>query len=170
MRIILTTLCCMLSGLLFMYFIKWDSSFFIIPISMALSISLTNYDLVSIRKKWLGLLLHLSLSIMLFFISIGVTFGMSTTIDNYVVVFCLGCAFTAILFALITNVILPFQHFWICLLIITILSLMVFPIASYLHENPKPILSMLNGRDNIVVVWMTLVGLGTSIGIHYRKL
>ncbi|GGH16561.1 hypothetical protein GCM10011418_19000 [Sphingobacterium alkalisoli] len=137
---------------------------------MALSVSLTNYDLLSIRKKWLGLLLHLSLSIMLFFTSIGVTFGMSTTIDNYFAVFCLGCAFTAILFALITNVILPFQHFWICLLIITILSLMAFPIASYFHENPQPILSILKGRENIAVVWMTLVGMGTSIGGYYGSI
>jgi len=27
----------------------------------------------------------------------------------------------------------------------------------------------LKGRENISIVWMKLVGLGISIGIHYRK-
>lgn len=167
-RIIFTTLCCALSGLLFLYLIKWDWSFFIIPTMMALSISLPNYDLISIRKKWIGILLHLSLSIMLFFITIFMTFTLSAKIDSFIV-FYLGCAFGAILFALITNIILPFKLLWSSLLIITVLSLICFPLATYIHEKSWDIVPILKGRENISVVWMTLVGLGISIGIHYKK-
>src|SRR5690606_5277421 len=167
-RIIFTTLCCALSGLLFIHLIKWDWSFFIIPITMALSVSLTNYDLISIRKKWLGILLHLSLSIILFFVTFFATFTLSAKIDGFTI-FYIGCAFGAILFALLTNIILPFQHFWSNLLIITLLSLICFPIATYIHETPWHIIPILKGRENISIVWMTLVGLGISIGIHNRK-
>lgn len=168
-RVILTTLCCIVSGFLFIHLIKWDWSFFIIPILMSLSISLTNYDLISIHKKWLGILLYVSLSVMLFFITIGITFGISTKVDDYTLVFSLGCAFSAILFTLITYIILPFHRFWVSLLIITILSSIAFPVATYLYEKPLDIAPIFKGRENISVVWMTLVGLGISIGIHYRK-
>lgn len=167
-RITFTTLCCALSGLLFIYLIKWDWSFFIIPTLMALSVSLTNYDLISIRKKCLGILLHLSLSIMLFFVTFFVTFTLSAKMDGFII-FYVGCAFGAILFALLTNIILPFQHFWSSLLIITVLSLICFPIATYIHETSWNIIPILKGRENISIVWMALVGLGISIGIHYRK-
>ena len=167
-RITFTTLCCALSGLLFIYLIKWDWSFFIIPTLMALSVSLTNYDQISIRKKWLGILLHLSLSIMLFFVTFFVTFTLSAKMDGFII-FYVGCAFGAILFALLTNIILPFQHFWSSLLIITVLSLICFPIATYIHETSWNIIPILKGRENISIVWMALVGLGISIGIHYRK-
>ncbi|MBD1433559.1 hypothetical protein H8B06_12030 [Sphingobacterium sp. DN00404] len=167
-RITFTTLCCALSGLLFLYLIKWDWSFFIIPTLMALSVSLTNYDLISIRKKWFGILLHLSLSIILFFVTIFVTFTLSAKIDGYII-FYIGCAFGAILFALLTNIILPLQHFWSSLLIITGLSLICFPIATYIHETSWNIAPILKGRENIAIVWMTFVGLGISIGIHYRN-
>jgi len=167
-RITFTTLCCALSGLLFIYLIKWDWSFFIIPTLMALSVSLINYDQISIRKKWLGILLHLSLSIILFFVTFFATFTLSAKIDGFII-FYVGCAFGAILFALLTNIILPFQHFWSSLLIIMVLSLICFPIATYIHETSWNIIPILKGRENISIVWMTLVGLGISIGIHYRK-
>ncbi len=167
-RITFTTLCCALSGLLFIYLIKWDWSFFIIPTLMALSVSLTNYDQISIRKKWLGILLHLSLSIILFFVTFFATFTLSAKIDGFII-FYVGCAFGAILFALLTNIILPFQHFWSSLLIIRVLSLICFPIATYIHETSWNIIPILKGRENISIVWMKLVGLGISIGIHYRK-
>jgi len=81
--------------------------------------------------------------------------------------FYIGSALGAILFALITNIILPFRQIWITFLVTIFLSLLVFPIAAYFQrESDIPIL---NKKEAIVTIWMTLVGLGTSIGIHWRK-
>lgn len=86
------------------------------------------------RKKSLGILLHLSLSVILFFVTIFLTFTLSAKIDS-LIVFYFGCAFGAILFVLITNIILPFKRPWWSLLIITVLSLICFPLATYIHEK-----------------------------------
>ena len=168
-RILLTTVCCALSGLLFHYLIKWDWSFFIIPIMMAFSISLTNYDILSTQKKWLGILLHVLLSIILLFATIFVTFSLSTKIDS-IIIFNIGCAIGAILFALITQIILPFQRFWLGMLIVLALSLVSFPLATFIYGERWNLPSILYSRINIAIAWTTLVGLGVSIGIHYRKI
>lgn len=77
--------------------------------------------------------------------------------------------FSAILFALITNIILPFKRFWLSLLIITALSLICFPLTTYIHETSWNIVPILKGRENIAIVWMTFVGLGISIGIYDKR-
>ncbi|PRD47735.1 hypothetical protein C5745_07390 [Sphingobacterium haloxyli] len=67
------------------------------------------------------------------------------------------------------NMILPFKRPRWNFLIIIVLSLMCFPLATYIHEKSWGIVPILNGRENIAVVWMTLVGLGISVGIHNKR-
>lgn len=151
-----------------MVLIKWDWSFFIIPILMALSISLTNAGLIAIRRKRLGILLHLLLSIALFFVMIGVTFGLSSWTGNHEV-FYIGCVLGGISFALITHIILPFPKLWLSMTLVAVLSILAFPISTYIHVKHGIFTDFLIGRENISIVWGTFVGFANAIGIHYGR-
>ena len=80
-----------------------------------------------------------------------------------------GSAIAAILFALITSIILPFPKFWRSMVVIFGLSILVWPISDYAHAHPIFKLAALNGRENIITIWCSLVGFGVSWGIHQRK-
>lgn len=80
-----------------------------------------------------------------------------------------GSALAAILFTLITNIILPFPKFWLSMVVIIGLSLVVWPISDYMHTHPIFKFAALNGRENIIAIWCSLVGFGVALGIHAQK-
>lgn len=72
-RILMTWLCCILAGIIFSIYIKWDWSFILIPTLILLAVSLSNFDRISFPKKLTGILLHCFLSIVIFIITMGIT-------------------------------------------------------------------------------------------------
>ncbi|MDF2477075.1 MAG: hypothetical protein K0S24_2558 [Sphingobacterium sp.] len=166
-RIIMTSLCYILVGFISSVFIKWDWSFFLIPTLISLAVSLSNFDRISFPKKVTGILLHWFLSIVIFIITIGITVFILSPMGMYAMY--VGSALAAILFTLITNIILPFPKFWLSMVVIIGLSLVVWPMADYIHAHPIFKLAALNGRENIIAIWCSLVGFGVALGIHRRK-
>jgi len=81
----------------------------------------------------------------------------------------IGSALAAILFALITNINLPFPKVWLSMVVIFVLSLLVWPISDYMHAHSTFKFAALNGRENIITIWCSLVGFGVALGIHHRK-
>lgn len=167
MRIAMTSLCCVLASIIFLVCIKWDWSFILIPTLISLAVSLSNFDRISFPKKLIGILLHWFLSIVIFIITIGITVFMLSPMGMYAMY--VGSALAAILFALITNIILPFPKFWLSMVVIFGLSVLVWPIADYMHAQPIFKLAALKGRENIITIWCSLVGFGVAGGIHHRK-
>lgn len=166
-RIAMTSLCCILASIIFLVCIKWDWSLILMPILMSLAVSLSNFDKISFPKKLTGILLHCFLSIVIFVITVGTTVSILFPMGLYTMY--IGSALAAILFTLNTNVILTFPRFWLSMAIIIGLSLLVWPIAEYIHAHPLSKFTFLNGRESIVIIWSTLVGFGVAIGIHHRK-
>lgn len=163
----ITSLCCILAGFISSVFIKWDWSFILIPTLISLAVSLSNFDKISFPKKVTGILLHWFLTFVIFIITIGITVFILSPIGMYAMY--VGSAIAAILFALITNIILPFPKFWLSMLVIFGLSVLVWPISDYVHAHPIFKLAALNGRENIITIWCSLVGFGVSLGIHHKK-
>lgn len=166
-RIVMTSLCCILAGFISSVYIKWDWSFILIPTLISLAVSLSNFDKISFPKKLIGILLHWFLSIVIFIITIGVTVFILSPMELYAMY--VGSALAAILFSLNTNIILTFPKFWFSMVVIIGLSLVVWPMADYMHAHPIFKLAALNGRENIITIWCSLVGFGVALGIHHRK-
>lgn len=166
-RITTTSLCCILAGYISSAFIKWDWSFILIPTLISLAVSLSNFDRISFPKKLTGILLHWFLSIVIFIITIGITVFILSPMGMQAMY--IGSALAAILFALITNINLTFPKFWLSMVVIFVLSLPVWPIADYMHAHPTFKFAALNGRENIITIWCSLVGFGVALGIHHRK-
>lgn len=166
-RTAITSLCCILAGFISSVCIKWDWSFILIPTLISLAVSLSNFDKISFPKKVTGVLLHWLLSIVIFIITIGITvFILSPMGMNAMYV---GTTLAAILFSLITNIILPFPKFWLSMVVIFGLSVLAWPIADYMHAQPTFKFAALNGHENIITIWCSLVGFGIALGIHHRK-
>jgi len=163
----MTSICCMLAGFISSALIKWDWSFILIPTLISLAVSLSNFDRISFPKKWIGILLHWFLSIVIFIITIGITVFILPPIGTHAIY--VGSALAAILFALITNIILPFPKFWLSIVVILGLSVLVWPIADYIHAHPLSKFTLLNGHENIITIWCSIVGFGVALGIHPRK-
>ncbi|MCS4224698.1 hypothetical protein [Sphingobacterium sp. BIGb0165] len=123
--------------------------------------------MISFPKKLTGILLHCFLSIVIFIITIGTTVSILSPMGLYAMY--IGSALAAILFTLSTNIILTFPKFWFSIAIIIGLSLLVWPIADYMHAHPLSKFTFLNGRENIVIIWSALVGFGVALGIHAQK-
>ncbi|QIH34176.1 hypothetical protein [Sphingobacterium sp. DR205] len=166
-RIGLTSFCCILAGFISSVFINWDWSFILIPTLISLAVSLSNFDKISFPKKLIGILLHWFLSMVIFVITICVTVFILSPMGLHAMY--VGSALAAILFALITNILLPFPKFWLSMVIIFGLSLLVWPIADYMHAHPTFKLVALDGRENIITIWYSIVGFGVASGIHRRK-
>ncbi len=166
-RIAMTSLCCILASIIFSVCIKWDWSFILIPTLISLAVSLSNFDRISFPKKLIGILLHWFLSIVIFIITIGITVFILSPMGLYAMY--VGSALAAILFTLITNIILIFPKFWLSMAIIIGLSVLVWPIADYIHAHPLFKFTLLNGRENIVIIWCSLVGFGVALGVHAQK-
>ncbi|WP_367209607.1 hypothetical protein [Sphingobacterium sp. R2] len=166
-RITTTSLCCILAGFISSVFIKWDWSFILIPTLISFAVTLSNFDRISFPKKLVGILLHWFLSIVIFIITIGITVFILSPMGMHAMY--IGSALAAILFALITNINLTFPKFWLSMVVIFVLSLLVWPIADYMHAHPTFKFAALNGRENIVTIWCSLVGFGVALGIHHKK-
>lgn len=166
-RKVMTWLCCILTGFISSVYIKWDWSFILIPTLISLAVSLSNFDKISFPKKLIGILLHWFLSIVIFIITIAITVFFLSPLGLYAMY--VGTTLAAILFSLNTNIILPFPKFWLSMVVIFGLSVLVWPIADYLHAHPIFKLVALNGRENIVTIWCSLVGFGVALGIHAQK-
>jgi len=64
---------------------------------------------------------------------------------------------------------MTFPKFWFSIVVIIGLSLVVWPIADYVHAHPLSKFTLLNGRENIITIWCPLVGFGVALGVHHRK-
>jgi len=166
-RIVMTSLCCILAGFISSFFIKWDWSFILVPTLISLAVTLSNFDKISFPKKLIGILLHWFLSIVIFILTIGITVFSLSPLGSYAMY--VGSALAAILFSLNTNIILTFPKFWFSMVVIIGLSLVVWPMADYMHAHPIFKLAALKERENIIAIWCSLVGFGVSLGIHHRK-
>lgn len=163
----MTSICCILAGFISSVFIKWDWSLILIPTLISIAVSLSNFDKISFPKKLIGILLYWFLGIVIFIITIAVTVFFLSPIGSHAMY--VGTTLAAILFSLNTNIILPFPNFWLSMVVIFGLSVLVWPIADYMHAHPIFKLAALNGRENIITIWCSIVGFGVALGIHHRK-
>lgn len=163
-RIATTSTSFLFAGLISSMCIKWDWSFFLIPTLISLAASLSNFDLISFHKKAIAMLLHCFLNLVVFLIAMGITsFTLAPLGQNALY---LGSTLGAILFTFNTNIILTFPNFWLSMALIIGLSLLVWPIADYVHARSLFKFETLNGRENMILIWATLVGFGIAVGIH----